>query len=381
MSSGDLRFLPAGKRFAPGDLVAFAEKESRTLEQAIAGADLLVCTPHSGSLIPAELAGFLAPGLTRRLQFDFTDVATRAVARRWAQIDRRIVAVENPHPRLVRDPNRPAPADLSATLREAFARVREAGPGTRVDLSGVDAVRPVMFNFLPLLSEPADAAEWAHLVATFQAVAERGLGVYERTRDALAERILQAKLAQAAETGKPGFFFTLSFHDTMNRVTRRDGAIAIERAPADRLPNVVALSNRGDHDGEPRGGELVTMAPELLRTLADAHRKGFAVADPGDVALNQPYLGGYEVTTFGAMFRDLSGPEGAARSPGAADAAGVRLGAVQAEFLREFLLGEQVAAELQKPGVDWPEPPAEWTDHIAHAMRASWDEFRTALSS
>lgn len=369
MSDAEARFLPAGRRFAPSELVHYADSAHRGLDEALAEADLLVSAPHSGALIPAELAGHLLPGLTRRLQFDFTDVATSAVARAWARVDRRVVVVENPHPRLIRDPNRDRPADPAAALGEAFARVRAAGRGNPVDLTGVDAIRPVMFNLIPLLAEPADEAGLAALVRAFEAAADQGLTVYERTRDDLVGRMVEAKLRRAADSGAPGEFYTMSFHDTMNHTATRDGAIATVRPAADRLPDVVALSNRGDGAGDPRGEEPVTMAPALLRRLADAHRRGFAVADPAHVALNQPYLGSYEVTAFGELFRGLAGQ---------AAAAGVTLGAVQSEFRREFLLGERAAAELMRPGTGWPTPPQEWTERIAGMMRDSWDAFRAA---
>jgi hypothetical protein len=138
----------------------------------------------------------------------------------------------------------------------------------------------------------------------------------------------------------------------------------------------VALSNRGDHRGEPRkaqsgdprGDNPVSMAPQAVRALAQAHRVGFEVADPAAVMLNQPYLGSHEIITAGARFREL-GPR--------ADAAGVALGAVQAEFRREFLLGPDLTAELMRPGVGWPEPDADRVDMLAHACKASWDGYRS----
>jgi hypothetical protein len=364
-------FLPAGRRFAPSELVFYARAQERTLAEAIAEADLLVSTPHSGSLIPAELAEFLQPGLSPRLQFDFTDMSTSAVARAWAARDPRVIVVENPHPRLVRDPNRERPADLAATLREAFARVRAAGPVNKVDLSGVDAVRPVMFNFMPLLREPADDDGFARMARAFQAAASQGLDVYERTRDDLLEQLVEAKLRAARDSGQSRTLIALSLHDTMNHTARPDGAVAVERAPADRLPDLVALSNRGDAEGEPRGTEPVTMHPALIRALADAHRSGFAVADSAQVQLNQPYLGSREITAYGARFRELADE---------AAAAGLTLGAVQAEFLREYLLGEEPAAALMQPGTDWPTVPSWWTDQIAAALHASWDAFRSAAT-
>ncbi|GAA1962309.1 N-formylglutamate amidohydrolase [Kitasatospora viridis] len=374
MSLGDPLFWPLGRRFEPEELVFYADRGRRSLGEALAEADLIVCTPHAGALVPAELAPFLDPGLTRRLQFDFTDVATSAVTRRWAELDRRVIVVENPHPRMVRDPNRPEPADLVATLGEAFARVAAAGPGQPVDLSGVDAVRPVMFNFLPLLTPPAGPAELARLADAFRSAAALGVEVYEHTRDQLVERLLERRL-RGSDPG-PRSCFVLSFHDTMNHTARPDGALCVERAPGDRVPSVVALSNRGDADGEPRGAEPVTMAPALLRSLADAHRAGFAVTEAAQVALNQPYLGSQEVTVFGARFRELADE---------ASRAGATLGAVQAEFSRAYLLGEEATAHLMRPGVDWPAAPADpavpaaLADRIARDLHRSWDLFRAGL--
>ncbi|QKT12602.1 N-formylglutamate amidohydrolase [Rhodococcus sp. W8901] len=362
--TGTPLFVPAGTEFTPEDLVFYADPGNRTLDQALAEADLLVSCPHSGYAIPEELAPFLAPEFTRRLQFDFTDMSTGPIVRRWAEIDPRIVYVENPHPRMIRDPNRARPTDLEATLREAFARVRQAGPGNRADLDGVDAVRPVTFSFYPLLREPTDDAGWKHLADTFTEVADRGLGVYERTRDELVDRMAELALRRGTD------FTTLSFHDTMNHTTRRDGAVNVLRAEPDLLPDVVALSNRGDHEGDPRGDNPVTMDPARVRALAQAHRKGFVdfTAEAEAVQLNQPYLGSQEIIAAGARFAALRHRT---------EAAGVVLGAVQAEFRREFLLGERATAELMEPGVDWPTADQDRIDHLARACKASWDEYRS----
>ncbi|MFM1724910.1 N-formylglutamate amidohydrolase [Rhodococcus sp. PAM 2766] len=361
--TGTPLFLAAGTEFTFDDLVFHADRDNRTLDQALAEADLLVSCPHSGYAIPEEVAPFLAPEFTRRLQCDFTDMSTGPIVRRWAEIDSRIVYVENPHPRMIRDPNRARPADLEASLREAFTRVRKAGPGNAVDLTGVDAVRPVTFLFFPLLREPTDDAGWKLLAGTFTEVAERGLGVYERTRDALLTRMAESALTRGSD------FTTLSFHDTMNHTTRHDGSVNVPRPVADRLPDVVALSNRGNHEGNPRGDNPVTMDPKRIRMLAQAHRKGFADLDPNPdaVLLNQPYLGSQEIIAAGARLGSLR-PD--------ATAAGIVLSAVQAEFRREFLLGDRITAELMEPGVDWPTADPGRIDRLAHACKASWDLYR-----
>ncbi|MFZ4894080.1 N-formylglutamate amidohydrolase [Plantibacter sp. Mn2098] len=369
MSDSTPVLIPADTVFRPEDITFWADQQHRSLDEAIAGADLLVSCPHAGAAIPAEIAQFLSPAFTRRLQYDFTDVSTSAVVRRWAAIDPRIVYVENPHPRLIRDPNRQKPADLRASLREAFDRIRQAGPYVKTDLTGVDAVRPVTFSFYPLLLVPETDEEIDAIADTFTRVASHGLGVYESTRDALTERFIDRALAP----GSSGAHFTrLSFHDTMNTTTTTDGAVNVPRDPADRLPDVVALSNRGDHNGDPIGDSPVTMRPDLVRALADAHRTGFAVADPAAVALNQPYLGSYEIIDAGARFRELDAE---------AAEAGATFSAVQAEFLREYLLGEANTAILREPGTGWVTPDAEHVDRLAHACKAAWDAYRTATAA
>jgi hypothetical protein len=364
---GSPALIPAGTTFAASDLIHWADPEHRSLEDAIAEADLLVTGPHASAEVPAELAGFLDAGFTRRLQFDFTDVSTGPVARTWAGLDRRTIYVEDPHPRLVRDANRPRPDDLGASLREAFERVRSAGAGQKVDLKGVDAIRPVTFAFHPVFVEPTDDSGWNEMVATFEEVGARGIDVYERTRDELLDRLVEARLRAGRDSGAPRRLLTLSLHDTMNHTARVDGAVAVERPEADRLPAIVALSNRGDERGDARGEEPVSMAPELVRRLADAHRGAFGAVASTDVVLNHPYLGGHETTTGGIALGGLADR---------AAEAGVQLGAVQAEFRREFLLGDVTAAEMMEPGTGWPAINEDRARLLARELRDAWDRFR-----
>lgn len=376
-SPGSPILIPAGTIFSPSDITFYQGKDTgRSLEDAIAEADLVVSCPHSGDAVPEELLEFLAPEFTHRLQFDYSDRTTGPICRQWAALDPRIIYVENPHPRLLRDPNRAKPEDLGAQLKEAFARVRQAGPWNKVDLSGVDTIRPVTFSFYPLLQVPDSDAALERMVTAFEEVAEHGLGVYEATRDAIRDAVLDAASHRAAASGNPTHAFTLSFHDTMNHTTTRDGAVTVPRAEADRLPDIVALSNRGDEDGNPRGSEVVTMDPETLRLLADCHRTGFNADSPAAVALNKPYLGSQEIIAAGALFRELS--DSTFRKP--ATPSHVAVGAVQAEFLREFLLGAAATAELQQPGTGWPDEDTAWTAAVAHSCKNSWDEFRAHLA-
>lgn len=365
MSDAEPLFLEPGRAFDADEITFFAGRGERNLEQALASAEVLVSCPHSGAAIPGELRRFLVPEFTRRLQHDYTDCSTAPIVRRWAEIDPSIIYVENPHPRLVRDPNRARPADLAGGLTEALRRVREAGPFQRVDLTGVDAIRPVTFSFFPMLVVPEDDDGVAELVAAFVDAGSRGVDVYQQTRESLQERLISQALAGGSPSGS---LTALSFHDTMNHTTTRDGAVNVERDPKDRLPAVVALSNRGTATGEARAEDQpVTMEPERIRLLAKAHREAFAVAEASDVQLNQPYLGSQEIISSGARFAECAD---------SASAAGVHLDAVQAEFLRELLLGAANAAHISKPGTDWPEPEAAHVNALAEQCAAAWARYR-----
>ncbi|WP_040167749.1 N-formylglutamate amidohydrolase [Microbacterium gorillae] len=361
-----LRLIPTGTVFAPEDITFWFGKDSgRTLDEAIREASILVTTPHGGSALPAELREFVVEDYTERLQLDYTDCTTAPICRAWAAIDPAVLYVENPHPRLVRDPNRARPENVAGDLRTAIERVRAAGPDRPVDLTGVDAIRPVAFSFAPVLVIPDQDEELTRLTETFAAVAAHGLDVYERTRDTLRAAMFAAAFER---TGSARALWHLAFHDTMNTTARPDGAIVGVRAPADRLPEVVSLSNRGDASGDRRVEDpVVTMLPEDIRALAIGYRDGFDVELADDVALNQPYLGSQEIIESGAFFDAWRGR---------AHAAGVRSGAVQAEFLREYLLGAAATAVLHEPGTDWPAPDAAHVLTLADACRDSWSAFR-----
>lgn len=359
--------IPARTRFTAQDITHWQGMGHRSLEQALSEADVLVSTPHSGAAIPEELQKYLAPELTQRLQYDFSDVATASVVRRWAELDPRVIAVLNPHPRMVRDPNRRKPADVEATLLQALDRVAEAGKWNPVDLAGVDAIRPVTFSFFPILRVPRGTEELRRLCTDFADVAAAGLEVYERTRDELIDKLLTIGLS-TAHGGRRARLTVLSFHDTMNTTTTPDGAVNVPRDAKDRLPQVVALSNRGDEHGRPRmESDPPSMDPSRLRTLADAHREGFEVSDAQDVQLNRPYLGSQEIIAARERF---------ARFHTQHPESGVLTDAVQAEFLREFLLGEEFANALRRPGADWPAEDPERVDYLARACQRTWDLYR-----
>jgi hypothetical protein len=386
-------WIPQGTHFGAEEMTYFAGREQRAVDDALADIDLIVTGPHASAAFPAELQPFVDVRLTKRLQYDFTDVSTSPVARRWAAIDPHVLYIEDPHPRAVRDANRPRPDDLVAGLREAFDRLDDEAPVTRPSLAGVDAVRPVTFGYLPVYTKPRSDTEWNEFGAALTTAGALGIDEYEQLRDDLVQRVIEAKLRKlaaidpatctVADWNAATHLDLLSFHDTMNHTARPDGAICLERKPVDRLPNIVAVSNRGDAQGEPperddtsiRGeNDVTTMRPARVRAIANAYRIAFDAWDSNDVALNRPYIGGHETTTAGPMLRALE-PRAVVRPKGEQPRA-IRFGAFQNEFLREFLLGAESTAHLMQPGLDWVEPPEERVQWLAEQLRHAHDLVR-----
>jgi hypothetical protein len=387
-----LDWIPLGTRFTESDMVHFHGKGESELADVLADIDLIVTGPHATAAFPAELRPFVDTSLTRRLQYDFSDFSTHPVATRWAQLDLHTLYIHDPHPRAVRDANRARPADLAATVREAFDRLA-AEPEGRASLAGVDAIRPVTFGYLPVLRRPQTDAEWTELGNVFTAACERGVDQYERVRDDIIERVIEAKVRRLAHLDPTRLTVrqrniatslnVLSIHDTMNHTARPDGAVCLGRAPADQLPAVVSLSNRGDADGDARIVEteglraeidVPTMDPALLRTIGNAYRLALDAHEPDDVAYNRPYLGGYETQVAGPRLRALQ-PLTLVRNDDRRSRS-LQLGAWQNEFLREFLLGPEATAHLMQPGGDWPEVPQARVQWLAERLTAAHDLVR-----
>ena len=246
MDIAHIDWIPAGTRFGIDDMAFFVGSGERDIDEALADVDLVVTGPHAAAAFPAELQPFVDARFTKRLQYDFTDVSTSPIARRWAQIDPHVLYIEDPHPRAVRDANRPHPVDVVAGLREAFARLDAAESGSRPSLAGVDAVRPVTFGYLPVYRKPQDDSEWNELSGALATAGELGIDQYERVRDDLIQRVIEAKLRRLAtldpstcsvsEWNSATTLDVLSLHDTMNHTARPDGAICLEREVVDRLP-------------------------------------------------------------------------------------------------------------------------------------------------
>ncbi len=394
MDIAHIDWIPPGTRFGVDEMAFFVGHGERDIDDALADVDLVVTGPHASAAMPAELQPFVDVRFTRRLQYDFTDVSTSPVARRWAQIDPHVLYIEDPHPRAVRDANRPRPVDLVAGLREAFERLDTVEPESRPSLAGVDAVRPVTFGYLPVYQKPQTDSDWNEFSGALATAGELGIDQYERVRDDLVERVIEAKLRRLATIDPTSCSVAawnsattldvLSIHDTMNHTARPDGAICLERQPVDRLPQVVAMSNRGDGNGDVIASDratlrdeigVPTMRPTHLRAIANAYRMAFGAWGPDDVAFNRPYIGGHETTTAGPMLRSIE-PLAVVR-PAGGQPRRLRLGAWQNEFLREFLLGPESTEILMQPGTEWTSPPEERVEWLAGRLRHAHDLVRS----
>jgi hypothetical protein len=349
-------WIPAGQAFAFDDLVFWQGKGGVPFDTVAARIDTIVLGPHASAMFPAELQPFVDSALTRRKQYDYSDVITSSLGCAWAAADPGVVFVENPHSRLVLDPNRAPPADVMPGLREFFARLERQRAGEKVAFGGIDAVRPVTFSGEAVLRPPANDTEWSALEKALTTARRLGPGAYRSACDRVIEAVLKAR--------RPGTALrVISLHDTMNTKMRADGAIVVERPAADRLPQLVNFGNKGDDLGE-AGADPLTIGAAEMRRIADAWALGFgfdATTRGAAITLNRPYKGAFETVHYGAKLAALNDP---------------RVGAVQVEFLRETLLGPRATAQLQQPGTDWPAPDATHLAGIVDSLIAAGHQLR-----
>eukprot|EP00966_Prymnesium_polylepis_P123186 2847981-Prymnesium_polylepis.1 len=67
----------------------YGKGQGVSFEEAIAKVDTIVTGPHAGVAFPEEFKPFVSDRLTRRNQYDYSDVATGPVGRAWAARDER----------------------------------------------------------------------------------------------------------------------------------------------------------------------------------------------------------------------------------------------------------------------------------------------------
>ncbi|CAE7784519.1 unnamed protein product, partial [Symbiodinium sp. CCMP2456] len=271
--------------------------------------------------------------------YDFSDVITSPVGRAWAAADDRVVFVENPHSRVVADPNREQGADMEALLRQCFARLRQ---DRGASLAGVDQVRPVTFSGEDVILEPTEAA-WPELMKALQTSAKLGPLAYEAAKDRVMELVLISRHARSPLT-------VIGFHDTNNWKMRADGALVVERPEKDRMPPFCNFGNQGDFVGNAKEGKSLLMPATEMRRVARAWAEAFDQAAEQDflkpkdfaymeqVSFNRPYDGGHEVRDWARRLPTTETPPAI----------------FQVEFARSFLLGPKASKELREPDLSWP---------------------------
>lgn len=365
-ASGELLWLPLGKQHSFEDLVFWQGKSSgQTFEEVAGRFDTVVSGPHAGAAIPEELRLFVSQTLTRRKQHDYSDIITGPVGRAWAEVDPYVVFVENPHSRVVLDPNRSHEGDAEPALREFFSRLRRQRSGEAgVNFKGVDAVRPVTFSGEDVIVEPTEDS-WPQLAEALRSAAALGALAY----DAALERVMEAVLA--ARKDQPVPLTLVCLHDTNNFKMRADGALVVERPEAERLPTLANFGNLGDATGEGLPDTVSTAGPEMRR-IAEAWSQAFGTESQDStkpashahleaISFNRPYAGGYEMQMWWKRLQE----KGLGQCP-----------VYQVEFERSALLGPAAAKLVKLPGADWPAVDTEHVGTVAQKLKSAGDLLR-----
>lgn len=369
-----LEWIPSQTQFTFEEIVTWSGKSpGQRFEEVATRIDTIVVGPHASASFPEELRNFISPNLTRRKQFDFSDVSTRSIGREWARLDPHVVFVENPHARVVMDPNRERGEDPELHLREFFARLDLVRSGNvNVSFAGVDAVRPVTFSLEDVLVEPDDQTpphdprSWTSLGEALKSTAQLGPLAYERALDRVVGLVMDAR------RGRPVQFIGL--HDTSNFKMRPDGAIIVERPEKDRLPHIVNFGNVGNIVGDgPMLANTTFASGEDMRRIATAWRRAFEAAHPenfsrpalhshqDDISFNRPYPGGHEVRSWSRRLFQYSG---------------AHVVSFQVEFERDFLLGPNATEALRRPGLSWPAEDKNHVHWVASQLRVAGDLLR-----
>jgi hypothetical protein len=390
-------WIKEGKRFSLDDIVTYSGKEANAFADVAHKIDLILTGPHATAAFPAEMAPFIDASVTQRKQFDYSDVTTNAIARRWAEIDEHVVYIENPHPRLVFDQNRPHPVDPEKDLREIFNRIRKSRAGQKSDYAGVDGVRPVTFADEPIIKQPATDKQWKMLLSALLSCAANGAFVYAKVRDDVINTVFEKKCAYLHRL--PIEKLTVSqfhsalrlqvqcVHDTMNARVYPDGAVGNIRKVAERLPLLVCLSNRGNAKGEMKvkddgsrlaPSDVLTITADQLIGIKRAYQAAFGIVNEkldDTIALNRPYYGGYEVQVLGSRLRAMA-RESLVKHKSGTKILSLTTGAYQAEYLRETLLGPENTEIISKPGTGWPDENPEHINDFVEKLKATYDSLR-----
>lgn len=417
--SVELEWIPRNKSFSFDDLVFWQGKANGVPFSEVAGnIDTIVAGPHASAAYPEELRPFISPLLTRRKQFDYSDVSTKEIGRAWATCDPHVVFIENPHARWIFDPNRERPRHDDTAwspqqkLRQFYRRRRfvrnicskvccvSQTNMMRFAFAGADTVRPVTFAGEDVLTEPQDASEWAALVGALQRAADLGPRRYDEALYSVVDRVLAAR-------GHGPLSF-ISLHDTSNcQVRPVDGAVIKPRPESGRYPRVVNFGNAGNAYGDgnccmaqsccgvPKLGcdpkmmalrcfgiGLTTPGPRM-RSIASAWAMAFGeevndpetwVAELGHVpasdvykkafSFNRPSLGVRETFNWAEEFHVTR--------------AMPNVDVFQVEFERAQLIGSQATGALKEGGESWPPEDVAHVQSVAQAVQSVANNLKTA---
>lgn len=333
----NLIWSETGRTYGTEELIHWHGKGVTSLESAISRTRIIVLGPHSSATFPAELAPFIHRDVTLRRQLDYSDYMAGLLGRQWASSCEGLIYIENPHSRIVLDPNRPLSSRPMDDLRSCFERIREQG--ANATLAGVDMIRPVTFGGWPVLREPRSPIEWQAFEEAWIQAAYLGAFKYIDISRKIVETCIKNCEAMRQR------LIVFSLHDTMNCKMGADGSINIARPESDQLPHWVNIGNLGNETGNPIGASPVSMesgaAIEMVKLFQCALR-ALGDVDENIVTLNKPYKGAHETKEYGLRLCNSQLPDGS--------------GVLQLEFRRESLLGSEATLDLQHPGTGWPAP-------------------------
>ena len=200
MDIAHIDWIPAGTRFGIDEMAYFVGRGERDIDDVLADVDLVVTGPHASAAFPEEMQPFVDVRFTKRLQYDFTDVSTSPVARRWAA-DRPARAVHRGPASAGRARRQPAAARSTsspASARRSTGSTRRPGEPA---LAGGRRRRAAGHVRLPAgaTASPQTDAEWNEFGGALgDRRRARASTEYEAVRDDLIERVIEAKLRRLA---------------------------------------------------------------------------------------------------------------------------------------------------------------------------------------
>ena len=392
---------PHGTSFGFDDLVFYRGKGEVPFAEVAGRIDLILTGPHATAALPTRARAVPRarphPAPAARLLRHDHERPVQALGRdRRARRLRRVP----PPP----DPVRPQPGLAGRPGGRAARVLRPAGcPGAwrecLVQRGRLDPARLVQRGALPASSR-RDDAEWSALMGVITDLGERGARPYARIRDEVIETVFEAKCVRlhaldldrctVADFNSARMLHVQCVHDTMNATVGPDGAVDRDKPPADWLPRIVSLGNRGDERGEPRppaggGAPADGRHPDHRRgpvpeasSKRSPSRSTCPTRQLDDAA--RPQLAvprGLRVPAHRRLLRDpRAAGHRAAHQPGEGAAHPHRRlpGGVPP---RDPAGGRRTSAHVRQPGTDWPE-----TDHAAprrispHGSRAAYDILR-----